>query len=78
MSAMVMLLITLGIVYVGWRVRRDWLWSRRSKRLCTQCHTVRQPARRNSGRLCCPTCGAANPLPLDSPEAQRYTIRRRR
>lgn len=78
MSAFVMFLITVGIVYVGWRMRRDWQWSRRPKRLCTACHTVRQPARRQSGRLCCANCGMVNPLPLDSPEAQGYTIRRRR
>ena len=78
MSAFVMLLVTIGIVYVGWRMRRDWLWTRRPRRLCTHCHIVQQPARRQDDRLCCANCGAEDPLPLDSPEAQRYTIRRRR
>ena len=50
----------------------EWACSRRSARLCLSCHAVRQPACKLIGRLLCPICEAAGPVPLRSHEARLY------
>ena len=67
----VLVLLLMGLFAVaGYGNRRAW--ARRPRRLCTNCHGVRQPLQTKAKTFYCPSCQKESPIPLSSPAAQAH------